>query len=226
MANKVDICNAALSMLGEAANIVSVKPSDGSEMAGLCARWLPMAVRRIFEEHDWSFAQKRAKLSELAGVDATVYGASHCYAFPSDAVRIIDLYELLPDAKVEKVDHIPIEGSPGLSLLGVAPSQWRIEFNSQNSARVIVTNVENAVARYTAYLSSPALWPQYFIEPLTILLASYLTGALKRQSSTSEEAINLIKQYRSSLSAAKTIDASGTRQKASRVPSSISSRWV
>lgn len=225
MANEVDICNAALSMLGEAANIVSVKPSDGSEMAGLCARWLPMAVRRIFEEHDWSFAQKRAKLSELAGVDATIYGARRCYAIPSDAVRIIDLYELLPD-DVQKTDRISVEGDMGRSLLGVDPAQWRIEFNASNSARMVVTNVENAVARYTAYLSSPALWPQYFIEPLTILLASYLTGALKRQSSTSEEAITLIKQYRSSLSAAKTVDASGTRQKAIRVPSSISSRWV
>ena len=218
MANEIDICNAALSILGEAATIVSVKPSDGSEMAGLCARWYPMACRRLFEEHDWSFAQKRARLSELTGVDAEIYGGEKCYGCPSDAVRIIDRSEL--------TDRNGQYFESARELGYVDRNRWRIEDNPGNDARMIVTNVDTAVAHYTAYLSSPALYPQYFVEPLVVLLASYLSGPLKRQSSASTEAANLLRQYQASLSAAKTIDATFVRRPHASIPSSIHSRWV
>lgn len=224
MATEVDICNAALSLLGEAANIVSVKPTDGSEMAGLCGRWLPMATRRIFEEADWSFAQRRVRLSELSGVDASLFGARKCYAWPSDAVRIIDLYA--PIKSSSRLTEVPVEGDPGMRFGQVRRDEWRVEYNPSNSARMIVTNVENAVCRYTAYLSSPSQWPQYLIDAITVLLASYLCGALKRSSTASTESLKLLEQYQRAISVAKTIDAAGTRQKIVRVPSSISSRWV
>lgn len=226
MATEVDICNLALSLLGEEANVVSIDPSDGSENAGMCGRWLPMAKRRLFEEADWSFAQKRARLSELSGVDATLYGSDKAYAYPSDAVRIIDLYEQKSATANDHVfsidpdDARPFEDDP------VPRDRWRVEYNPSNSNRQIITNVEKAVAHYTAFIDSVALYPAYFTEPLVVLLASYLVGPIKRQSSASTEATNLMKQYQQSLSLAKTIDAQATRQKTLFVPTKISSRWV
>ena len=220
MATEVDICNLALSLLGEEANVVSIDPSDGSENAGMCGRWLPMAKRRLFEEADWSFAQKRARLSELSGVDATLYGSDKAYAYPSDAVRIIDLYEQKSATTNDYVfsigpdDARPFEDDP------VPRDRWRVEYNPANSNRQIITNVEKAVAHYTAFIDSVALYPAYFTEPLVVL------GPIKRPSSASTEATNLMKQYQRSLSQAKSIDAQATRQKTLFVPTKISSRWV
>lgn len=226
MATEVDICNLSLSLLGEEANVVSIDPSDGSENAGLCARWLPMAKRRLFEDADWSFAQRRARLSELSGIDATIYGDSKCYAVPSDAVRIIRVYELLDDSD-QSTFSIDPDDARRFDDEVIKPAQWRVEYNPSNSSRMVVTNVAKAVAHYTAYIDSVALYPAYFLEPLVVLLASYLVGPIKRQSSASTEAVNLMKQYQQSLSAAKTIDAQAmVKQKINRVPSKISSRWV
>lgn len=225
MATEVDICNLALSLLGEEANVVSVNPSDGSENAGLCNRWLPMAKRRLFEEADWSFAQRRAKLSELSNIDAQIYGAKKAYAFPSDGLRIIRLYELLQEPQDGDFSIDPEDARRFVQE--VSPSEWRVEYNPANSNRMIITNVEKAVAHYTAYIDSVALYPAYFTEPLVVLLASYLVGPVKRQSTASTEATNLMKQYQAVLSTAKTIDAQAmVQKKTERFPSKISSRWV
>ena len=98
MATEIDICNLALSLLGEAADVVSIDPSDGSENAGLCNRWFPLAKKRLFEEANWSFAQRRVRLSQLNDIDAALYGCDFAYAFPSDAVRLIAIYELEDDS--------------------------------------------------------------------------------------------------------------------------------
>ena len=225
MATEVDICNLSLSLLGEEANVVSVNPSDGSENAGLCNRWLPMAKRRLFEEADWSFAQKRVRLSELSNIDASIYDKAKAYAFPSDGVRIIKLYELCDEADESIFSIDPNEAT--VMLKTVRPDHWRVEYNPNNSNRMVITNVEQAVAQYTAYIDSVAMYPAYFTDALVVLLAAYLVGPVKRQSSSSTEAINLMRQYQSALSMAKTIDAQATaRQKIFRVPSAISSRWV
>lgn len=224
MANEVEICNASLGLLGEEANIVSIKKTDGTELSGLCARWYPMACRRLFEEFDWSFAQKRVKLSEMATVDPLIYGVTHAYAFPSDAVRIVRLYERR--SAVNNVGRIPVEGFVGKDLLEVPDDEWRVEFSADNSNRIILTDVEEAVGHYTCYLSSPALYPQYFVEPLIILLASYLVGPVKRLSSASSESLSLLKQYGDALSRAKTVDSASTHHRPKRIPSSVSSRWV
>lgn len=221
MATDIDICNLALSLLGEAADVVSIDPSDGSENAGLCNRWFPLAKKRLFEEANWSFAQRRVRLSQLNDIDAALYGCDFAYAFPSDAVRLIAIYELEDDSFGEDTFTIgDVERFCG-------PDEWRVEFNPNNSNRMILTNVKNAAAHYTGYIDAVSLYPAYFTEPLVLLLASYLTGSIKRTSSASTEALNLQKQYQQALSMAKTIDAQATTQQVfGRVPSKISSRWV
>ena len=93
MATEIDICNLALSLLGEAADVVSIDPSDGSENAGLCNRWFPLATKRLFEDANWSFSQRRVRLSPLNDIDAALYVFDCSYAFPSAAVRLIACIE-------------------------------------------------------------------------------------------------------------------------------------
>ena len=59
MATSVDICNLALSILGDDATVVSITPPAGSDQAGHCARWYPVALRRIGEANPGSVGTKR-----------------------------------------------------------------------------------------------------------------------------------------------------------------------
>ena len=224
MATEIQICNAAISLLGESASITSVDPADGSENAGLCQMWLPMAKRQLFEEADWGFAQRRMRLSELADIDAEIYGPdAHCYGVPADAVRIVGVYSLFDEnAAAGFPEEVEQSEWPDAAM----PAQWRIEHNPTNSARMIVCNVENAVCHYTAFIDETEIYPQYFVDPLILLLASLLTGPIKRTSTASSEAQNLLQQYAQAVVKAKTIDAQSFRLSPKRVPSKISSRWV
>ena len=224
MATEIQICNAAISLLGESASITSVDPADGSENAGLCQMWLPMAKRQLFEEADWGFAQRRLRLSELADIDAEIYGPdAHCYGVPADAVRIIDVYKMFDEkASAGFPEEVEQREWPD----DLMPARWRIEHNPSNSARMIICNVEKAICRYTAFIDETELYPQWFVNPLILLLASLLSGAIKRTSSASTEAQNLLKQYAQAVSLAKSIDAQSFKLTPKRVPSKISSRWV
>ena len=85
MATAVDICNLSLGMLGDSGDVTSITPPDGSPQAGHCARWYPLALRKLYEEHDWSFAIRRARGVELSNIDKDLYEWK--YAF-SSALRL------------------------------------------------------------------------------------------------------------------------------------------
>lgn len=87
MNNAVNICNLALSHLGEVPNIASISPPEGSSYSEICATYYPIAHRKLLEEHNWSFAIRRATLARLA--DTTSDGR-YRYALPADFVRVID----------------------------------------------------------------------------------------------------------------------------------------
>ena len=53
MASEIAICNLALSHLGDAANIASIDPPEGSAQAEHCATFYPIARDSLLEMHDW-----------------------------------------------------------------------------------------------------------------------------------------------------------------------------
>ena len=58
MATEVDICNMALSFLGDRATVTSINPPEGSAQAEHCARFYPMALNEMLAQARWSFATK------------------------------------------------------------------------------------------------------------------------------------------------------------------------
>ena len=51
MASVVDICNQALSHLGDSATVASIDPPEGSAQAEHCARFYPAALAALLEMH-------------------------------------------------------------------------------------------------------------------------------------------------------------------------------
>ncbi len=212
MASSVDICNLALSVLGEAAEVTSIDPPDG-EHSGHCSKWYPIALRSLLEKHGWSFATKRAKLAELSSIDASVYGKKHAFAVPSDCLKVLDV-----QSEEQLTEDLPPRFIP-----------FELGLTDQNSRRAIFTDAEDPILTYITNVQTPELFPGYFVDALVILLATYLYGPIKRSDSTSTAAVNLMKLFESQLSRSKTLDAQTavrTSRDSKRLANVIRSREV
>ena len=214
MATNVDICNLAITQLGERGSITGINPPDGSDWAAQCSRYYPIALRRLFEEYDWSFSQTRARLNKLSSFDSELYGYRFAYGLPSDCVRV---------TRVSKINEID-STNPHMAE---KPNNYEIQFSTTTQNRILLTNVDEAFVQYTAYKDVPALFPTYFIEALVLGLSVYLVGPIKRSDPAATMAQNLRQAYEQSLSKAKTADAQNSVwQKFPYVASQIRARWV
>ena len=83
----VDICNLALSALGDPAGISSIDPPDDSAQAHYCATYYPIALQTALS-HGWSFATRRAKLAQISP-DTTDW--QYCFRLPNDNVSVISV---------------------------------------------------------------------------------------------------------------------------------------
>lgn len=88
MPSPVDICNLALTSLGQP-TIVQIDPPDAnSKAARLCAQLYPTLRDETLESHPWRRLKKRATLA--ADVVAPDWGYSTRYPIPADLIRLID----------------------------------------------------------------------------------------------------------------------------------------
>lgn len=177
MPSVVDICNQALSHLGDGATVASIDPPEGSAQAEHCARFYPMALAALLEMHPWAFATRRVTLAQVDNPSSTW---AYAYAQPSDAVNLLAILD--PDAPddysssaVQSADAYdnPYARNP----LGGAytPQPFSPEINADGDD-IILTNQANAVLRYTALVSDTAKFTPLFVEALGWLLASKLAG--------------------------------------------------
>lgn len=159
----VDVCNTALAHLGETANVLSVFPPDGSAQAALCNRFYNVAVEELLTLHPWSFATKRADLTEDATNDLDQsWGFS--YQVPGDVGRVLQV--IPPDTPDNVVDATTRE-QPSHTLEQDAAGDLRL-----------YSNIEDAVLRYTTYVYDANKYPALFVSALSWLLASKLAGPL------------------------------------------------
>lgn len=158
MASAIDICNQALSHLGDSATVASIDPPEGSAQAEHCARFYPMALAALLELHQWAFATRRATLAEVANPSTSW---AYAYAFPANTVNLISV--LAPDAldDYSSEAYTPQDFSPEIDALG---------------NDIILTNQPNAVLRYTELVSDTSKFTPLFVECLGWLLASKLAG--------------------------------------------------
>lgn len=203
MANAVTICNIALSRIGNKANVSSIDPPDESTEAEACARFYPLALGTLLDEHNWSFATKRATLA-LRNVDATPW--QYAYSLPSDCRHVI---------VVERTDEgATLPGTPWVKQPPVGYLNNRLDNHRTNefevmasdSGLILCTNVEKARVRYVMSQPSAASFPSAFTEALTWLLTTYLAG----QTIRGEEGFNFAgacnKFYKEALDKAKKRD--------------------
>ena len=185
MATAIDICNLALSRLGDRATVASIDPPEGSVQADHCARFYPLAKETALAAHAWRFALTRRRLPVL---DVEPVGASGRYfALPADCLAVVSV--------------TPAEGwTPALD-----PMLFTTE--NVNGARAVLADADSVVCRYVSAKTQEDAFPPEFVDALAWLLASYLAGARIAGSSGSTVAANALQFYQNALQNAVRADA-------------------
>jgi hypothetical protein len=209
MASEVDICNLALSHLGDTATVSSIHPPEGSAQAEYCARFYPIARDSLLEMGYWNFTARRAKLAELT---MNWPEWKHAYALPSDALNIVSV---LPEDSADDYStrFVPTDTpywshnySPVIAAGRYAPQPYTIETQPDGSA-ILFTNTENAVLRYNAYVTDSTQFSPLFVMTLSWHLASMLAGPIIKGAEGAAEAKRCIQMMTGYQSQAEMSDA-------------------
>ena len=199
MATEVDICNLALSRLGDTADVLAISPPEASPQAVYCARFYPVARDSLLERHAWGFATQHVTLSELVSNGAR--GWAHAYATPTNLVRAIDV--------LRQNDR--------------EPQDYALERSADGSV-VLLTDVPDAVLRYTQRVTNTAQFSPLFIDALAWLLASYLAGPLLKGDAGAAMARQCLGAFGATMAAATASDSSQRRGDPEQTPAWIRGR--
>lgn len=194
--SEVTICNLALSHLGDTANITSIRPPDNSQQAQLCAQFYDVARNALLEMASWGFATRRVALAELTPTvqDGFYFDSSgnvvgpwqYMYAVPSGVINVLavqppdapndyeaQLWPMPPDQMPPYPQgYVPVPGAVEL-----VPQPFVMETRVDGS-QVVLTNVCNAVMRFTTLVTDTTKFSPLFTLALSHLLASMLAGPI------------------------------------------------
>jgi len=77
----IEICNRALTVIGESPNITSIDPAGGSAHAPLCELLFDDAVRMVADSRHWSFADQRVPLQKVQLASPTIVAVGSINVF-------------------------------------------------------------------------------------------------------------------------------------------------
>ncbi len=179
MSSEVDICNLALSHLGDTATVASINPPDGSAQAEYCQRFYPMARDSLLEMHEWGFATKRVTLAKLSTNAAS--GWAYAYAQPNDVLNTLAVLDpaASDDYSAGIAQPLGWNAQPLVNVGVYTPQPYALESDS-TGADIVLTNQVNAVMRYTARITDTGKFSPLFVEALAASLAAMLSGPVMK----------------------------------------------
>lgn len=187
MASVVDICNIALSRLGDEASVTSIDPPEGSTQSEHCARWYPLSRDKALQAFPWSFATRTVELVAMATKPSNW---DYAYKLPANCLRITEVMT-------------PTHAFPWIRELDES-LPYRVEIF--DGARCLFTNVPDASVRYIFQQTNTSFFSPTFTDALAWLLASDLAGAVHTGSTGISIAQNCYKAYMTAIEMAKMED--------------------
>jgi hypothetical protein len=211
VASDVDICNLALSNLGDPAIVQSINPPDGSAQSSHCSRFYPIARDSLLDQHAWSFCTTRSPLA-LAASNPTINALNpngvwaYAYAVPAGALQCLAV--LSPQALDDYSAGVPgYSGGQGIGAGSYQPQPFATEADASGNP-IILTNVQNAILRYTVGITDTTKFTPQFIEALGYKLASMLAGALLKGQSSVQMAKAMLQLHKLAMAQAVSSDTS------------------
>jgi hypothetical protein len=173
--NDVEVCNLALSRIGQGASRPIQSLDEGGETANACKRVFAPAMASMLRESPWPFAQRSALLAASA---ETVDGWEYVYAYP-DACAFVHAI-----------------GASGLDATRMPAKQQRERFRlvaaANGESLLIASNIPDARCWYSLQVTNPHFGDALFQDALAWRVAGELALALKADPAM---ATNAGKQY-------------------------------
>lgn len=196
MPSVVDICNLALSRIGDEATVTSIDPAEGSSQAEHCARFYPIARDTLLELHDWKFATKRVLLALSSNSD--LFEWAYAYALPSNLIRAL---KVLPETGSAQDDTEDFD-----------------QMVDADDAQVVLTNCEEASLIYTTRVTDTTKFTPLFVDALGWLLASYLAGPVIKGDAGKAEAKACLGHFNLTLGLARSSEANQQQTQPTHTP--------
>lgn len=198
----VDIVNMALAHLGDAANVSTIDPSDGSAQADAAARVYSQIRDWLLERFAWKFALRRATLALRSGV--TVGSWDYVYAEPSNCLRLLSI---LPGTYTSDDDGVEYDTE-----------------TASDGQGIILTDATDAVARFIVRVTDPGKFSPGFTEALSWYLAASLAGPIIKGETGRAEAIRCLQMAAMAFASATGLSANQARKRLEHVPAFIAAR--
>ncbi len=218
MASVVDICNLALSHVGNDNMIASISPPDGSREAGYCARFYPLARKELLEPGGWSFAISRQLLAEVTNESTTW---TYAYALPADCIRPL---RVLPLQLLEDSAWLNVTDYNDLRWLQASLPDERGSSEYEIQKGVIFTNEPEAVLIYISDVTDTSRFTPAFTAALGYLLASYIAGPMIRGSEGVKASVDLRGAAYQTAERAASLDGSSKHETSPHIPLHIRNR--
>lgn len=220
MATSIDICNMALSHLGQDSQVVNIEPPDPDPMSRRCAIFYPQARDEALQAANWSFNTRRAALAELAA--PPLFGWLHAYALPAECLHVAGVFPADAFADLTPVYQPDPYGTQWPLLAGYTPQPYLIE--ERDGSPVLYTNQENAVALYRARVTDATRFSPLFSTAVSYRLASFLAGPIIRGSEGARAAREYLAIYGEFLARASVSDANQSNREMKVIPAQLRAR--
>lgn len=187
--SKVELCNAALSKLGQDVRITSLSENTKA------ARALNVAFDRVLDfvlaDGIWPFALKYGALAVKA--QATL-GWTYRYDYPDEALTVLAVS-----------DERGIRSYRDLLSIGQAVDGPDFEVQHGDDGTAILADIADAYVVYVARIDEPTRWPPLFVETLACRLALDVAPVIAAELGL-KLGPNLLQQYEYAKAKAQTHD--------------------
>jgi hypothetical protein len=188
--DKTSVCNLSLGHVGDQ-QISDI--NERSNEAEACLQFYDAALEEAYTMADWKFASTFRTLTALPST-TDKGGWAQAYQYPQNCAKV---REILAHNQVHTVGGFTFGSSQGANYYSADQAfaigtrqgfgasenpevlfEVGIDFNTQQ--RLIYTDVEKAIARFTFILTNTALWTPEFTMVFSWKLAAYIASPLTR----------------------------------------------
>lgn len=172
MASVIEICNIALSRLGNSRTINSLQ--EQSKEAGLCSLHYDSAREEVLSDFNWNFATKRVVLADTGKAPGDW---QYAYRYPTDCLRITEIMV------------------PGMRN---APERMKIQYevgsDAEGTGKLIYTDQADAELKYVAKVTDPNMFDALFRSALSWKLAGEIGMPLSTAPTLVQNALTMYAQ--------------------------------
>ncbi|EAM8673219.1 hypothetical protein BL252_06585 [Salmonella enterica] len=170
MASVIEICNIALSRIGNSRSINSL--NEASKEADVCSLHFDSCRDAILADADWNFAIKRVALADTGNPPPDW---SYAYTYPTDCMRCIEIMQ-------PGIRNPPLEAMK---------PQYVIGSDDTGTGKLIFTDQPSAWLKYVSLVTDVNMFDPTFRDALAWRLAAEIAMPLTAIADLGNNALNL-----------------------------------